>query len=173
MVRRLYSLFPKLDDPHWVHDAVVDALLNYVQHPEKYSPVRGKLSAYLFMSARGDLLNRLEREGRRRKKEIPLEDVELHPIMRNILVEEENTGDQIPYGMSISGLTEALNQVIKDQVDKELLDLIIDGERKTECYSKILGISHLPIDEQRKQVKRAKDRLTKRLRRLGKSNEPR
>lgn len=167
IVRRLTSLFPKLDDPHFVHDAVVDALLNYVQHPERFNPIRGKLSAYLFMSARGDLLNRLKSEARRRAREMRLEDVELHPTLRNMLVEGEDEEVDIPSGMSISDLKDSVRQVVTNQTDRKLLELMLDGESKTECYGEVLSISDLPIDEQRQQVKRAKDRLTKRLQRLG------
>lgn len=166
LVRRLSGLFPRLDDPHFVHDAVVDALLNYIQHPERFDPIRGRLSAYLFMSARGDLLNKLKSESRRRTREVRLEDVEFHPSLRNISIEHDN-GVEPPSGLSMADIESSVRQVITNQTDKRLLELILDGERKTEYYAEVLGISHLDIDEQRRQVKRAKDRLTKRLQRLG------
>ncbi len=166
MVRRLAGLFPKLDDPHFVRDAVIDALLNYVEHPERFDPNRGKLSSYLYMSARGDLLNRLKSETRRRAREVRLEDVELCPSLRNILIEDRND-IELPSGLSMADIESSVGQIVTNPTDKKLLELMLDGERKTERYAEVLGISHLNADEQRRQVKRAKDRLTKRLQRLG------
>ncbi len=166
LVRRINYLFPKLDDPDFVYDAVVDALLNYVQHPEKFDPKRGKLFSYLFMSARGDLLNKVKSETRRRTHEVRLDDVEFHPALRNITAETGN-GLELPSGVSMTDIKSSLSQVVTNQVDKRLLELLLDGERKTECYAEVLGISRLDISEQRRQVKRVKDRLTKRIQRLG------
>ena len=45
--------------------------------------------------------------------------------------------------------------------------LRLQGERRTEAFAEILGISHLSIETQRREVKRAKDRIDKTLRRQG------
>lgn len=166
LVLRLGRQFSNLDDPHFVHDAAVDALLNYAQHPERFKPEKGKLYSYLLMSARGDLINKLKSEGRRRQREVHIENVELLPDLRNILLgESENI--ELPPGLSMVDIKSQIEQIITDQADRKLLELILDGERKTKCYAEVLGITHLSMDEQRRQVKRAKDRLIKRLQRLG------
>lgn len=166
LVLRLGRRFPNLDDPHFVHDAVEDALLNYAQHPKRFNPEKGKLNSYLFMSARGDLQNKLKSEGRRRQREVHVENVELHPDLRNISL-EESQNIELPLGLSMVEIKSQIEQIITNQKDRKLLELILDGERKTKYYAEVLDITHLNLNEQRRQVKRAKDRLTKRLQRLG------
>lgn len=166
LVLTLGRQFPNLDDPHFVHDAAVDALLNYAQHPERFNPEKGTLSSYLLMSARGDLMNRLKSEGRRRQREVHIKDVELQPDLWNISLEERGN-IELPLGLSMADIESQVEEIITDPIDRKLLELMLDGERQTRCYAEVLGITHLRMDEQRRQVKRAKDRLIKRLQRLG------
>jgi len=166
LVLKLGRRFPNLGDPHFVHDAAADALLNYAQHPERFNPEKGKLFPYLLMSARGDLINRLKSEGRRRQREVHIENVELQPDLRNIS-SEQSENIELPPGLSMVDIESQIEQIINNQTDRTLLELILDGERRTECYAEVLGITNLNMKEQRRQVKRAKDRLTKRLQRLG------
>jgi hypothetical protein len=58
-----------------------------------------------------------------------------------------------------------LMSMLPNQQDRQILALRLQGERRTEAFAKILQISHLPIAEQRREVKRAKDRIDKFLRR--------
>jgi RNA polymerase sigma-70 factor (ECF subfamily) len=169
LVNRLRRAFNNINDPHLVDEAVEDALLNYIQFPEKYSPSRGRLTSYLLMSARGDLLNKLESESRRQTHETRLEDVELRLSLRNILVEEDEPVHDLDIYQeySMDDINLKVQQIIPDDIDKKVVELILENERKTESYAKILGISDLDIKEQRRQVKRVKDRLLKRLQRLG------
>jgi hypothetical protein len=44
--------------------------------------------------------------------------------------------------------------------------LMLDGERSTDACARVLGLADLPAPEQAREVKRVKDRLGKRLRRL-------
>lgn len=64
-------------------------------------------------------------------------------------------------------LMEKVLETITDPRDRQLMRLILDGERKSAAYSAILGVQSLNILEQRRIVKQHKDRLTQRLRRLG------
>ena len=50
--------------------------------------------------------------------------------------------------------------------EREAVDLIIDGERRTEVYAHVIGLQDRPWQEQVREVKRAKDRLKKRMQRL-------
>jgi hypothetical protein len=47
--------------------------------------------------------------------------------------------------------------------DREFLRLRGEGVRSTHVYAQVLGIAHLPAEQQKREVKRAKDRLDKRL----------
>ena len=49
--------------------------------------------------------------------------------------------------------------------ESRALDLLLDGERKTAVFAEALGIGHLPMKDQRAEVKRVKDKLKKRIER--------
>jgi hypothetical protein len=53
-----------------------------------------------------------------------------------------------------------------DAVEWKVVQLMADGERRSPTYAALLGLGHLPAAEQAREVKRVKDRLQKRLRRL-------
>ena len=54
--------------------------------------------------------------------------------------------------------------------ETEGLMLVIEGERKTEVFARVLGWTHLAPGDQRREVKRFKDRMNKRLERSGVSS---
>ena len=55
--------------------------------------------------------------------------------------------------------------ILKDAKDQRIYELRIQGERRTQVFAQILGIDHLPTGVQRREVKRAKDRIDKVLER--------
>ena len=61
--------FRHVQDEQLITDAAIDALLNYSELPARFDPTKSSLSNYLRMSARRDLLNALQREQRRTKRE--------------------------------------------------------------------------------------------------------
>jgi len=155
------------EDPDLWFDASVEALTDYVKNPQQYNPQRHpNPSAYLRMAARGDALNSYQREERRRRHRkfvVELED-ELGndsrsddgPVLRLLTREEEEAEAQ--------RVIEALEKDA-DPDEIAVLHLMFDGVRATARYAAALGISHLPIDEQRRIVKRYRDRWTKRFER--------
>lgn len=163
LTRRLRRRFPDVKDETIIHDAVTDALFQYVQSPERYNPTKSSLSSYLTMAARGDLLNALARERRHAARQVPLETVAEAALARNTLQESEDSSES----MAASPLLQVILQEVSDPVDHELLEMMLTGERKTAPYARVLGITDRSETEQRKIVKRHKDRLKKRLRRLG------
>lgn len=54
-----------------------------------------------------------------------------------------------------------------DPVDRQVISLMLAGERRTVAFSNVLGLQALSQREQQRAVKRHKDRITKRLQRLG------
>jgi hypothetical protein len=54
-----------------------------------------------------------------------------------------------------------------DPIDKDILLLMMEGVRETHRYAQVMGIVHQDEMEQRREVKRAKDRLIKQLQRFG------
>lgn len=171
LVRRLHVRFPEILDHNLLDDAAADAILNYAEHPSRFNPSKSSLATYLEMSSRGDLLNALDREARRRKRELPLEVVEQGGSDRNILMREnelERTGQECAAtGPARPDLINKMLESITDPRDQQLLQLMLDGERNTKAFAAVLGLEESGESELRRVVKRHKDRLKKRLQRLG------
>ena len=85
--------------------------------------------------------------------------VELDPVVGNLLQQEEDTQRH--------QREEYLVNLLQDPKDRQILALRLQGERRTEAFAAILGISHLPSEDQSREVKRAKDRIDKVIRRNG------
>jgi RNA polymerase sigma-70 factor, ECF subfamily len=165
VLHQLTMKFPKLSDPDLLYDAVTDALMSYIKRPAQFDPTKRSLIGFLFMAAEGDLRNALAKEKRRRQKEIPLEDVELGGAAGNSVVEEENPETE----PEKERLRQELPRIFGDPKDLVMVELMISGERTTEVFVNVLELQHLPLDQQRREVKRHKDRLKKRLERYGKA----
>jgi RNA polymerase sigma-70 factor (ECF subfamily) len=166
--RRLGQLEHSVEDPAMVRSAIGLVIARYLRHPERFDPDRGGLVGYLAMEARGDVLNELATLDRRRGHERPADNiVELERPGRDTTVEEEvlerlDPGD-VPPDVARAAL-QALSEL--DEVDRRLVQMMADGVRSTAAFAAVLQLSHLPVDLQRKAVKRHKDRLGKILERL-------
>jgi hypothetical protein len=91
---------------------------------------------------------------------------------RNPTVEEEVVERLDPFDLPQAVVDEAQSAVLGlDELDRPLLEFMGAGVRDTAAYAEVMGISHLPVHQQRAAVKRAKDRLKKRMEALrGKLN---
>lgn len=155
---------------HLILDAVEDALVNYIKRPAQYQPKKRGLWGYLVMAATGDLLNAIEKERRTLSREKPVADVEHGSQRRNKVVASaaSKLDTQGPeYRASIQELLVAAERELADPHELEVAKLMFAGVSEVAAYANVLGIEHLPVYEQREQVKRCKDRVKKRLRRLG------
>ncbi len=171
LITRVRSKAQISRDNTLVIDAVTDTLLAYVQQPDKYNPGKSSLVTYLTMSAYKDFLNLFERERRRSNREISIEDVEHRRLSGNKCIESIEGKIVNPEGILTSSERKSLwmraLEQFPDSKDRRILILMLEGERNTSAYSAILGIQNLVCDEQRRVVKRNKDRINKRLARLG------
>lgn len=159
--------FPSMD-PDLLRIAATDLILDLAETPERYDPDRGDLPAYLRMAAKGDVLNALKREGRRAGRQVPLEDVELSGWARNSLVEGPPDPAEVVAGATrIDPETMTTIRGHFDDVEWEVVQLMGERERRTSRFALVLGLADWPEIEQRREVKKVKDRLQKRLRRLG------
>jgi hypothetical protein len=68
--------------------------------------------------------------------------------------------------MSLSEILKTLDAELDEQ-EKKVLMLMLEGVRESSRYAQILGVSQLDKASQRREVKRAKDRLMKKLQRFG------
>ena len=154
--------FPRTDR-QIVWDGVTEAILDYCSRPNQFDAARGvPLDRFLSMGAWRNVANAVRGEVRRKARESKVGQADREPVVEleapagNLLREETER-----HRRQRSQLMERL----KDHKDRKILELRMEGERRTEAFAKILGISHLPAEVQRREVKRAKDRIDKALRR--------
>jgi len=149
-------------------EAAEDAWMALVKKPTSYDPSRGKrLGAYLCMSAQGDLKNILRREGRYRRH-ATLEDVELSPEAGKYLAVNDDPLRYLERQEESAKVTRTVVAPAREglsEAESRALDLMLHGERKTAVFAEALGITHLPTNVQRTEVKRLKDKLKKRIER--------
>lgn len=143
-----------------VRDFAIDSIMNYLENPAKYDPSKASLLTFLRMDAHGDLANGYQRL-RRERAGRDNSDVELADLLRNSSI-DEYPSDRDPAEMS---LTE-VRDVLPDERDRRAVLLLMDGERSTESYAKVWHLEGLPPDVRSAEVKRNKDRVKARLRRL-------
>lgn len=168
LVAELSRRHPRLRNADAIRDAAADALMNYVQRPSQFDPTRRGLRGYLVMSADGDLKNAIERDSRIRLREEPHPDVELLSVARNDAVEEP---DEAVEGVRAQALKQMMG-MFSSEADRQMVTLMLAGERSTEAFAAVLGIGKLPELQRRREVKRHKDRLKKVIQRhLGASDD--
>ena len=165
----LQQQFPT-QEAHQIEIAAIDTLMTYLAMPEKYNPDKLSLFAYLRMSARGDMLNAIDKETRHGRRHQPIDDPTLQEQLPSLdLLTQTGELDEWLETQTKLTRTELLQKLDEDldKTDKEILLLMFDGVRDTSQFAEVMNISDLPQAEQQAQVKRAKDRLQKRLQRFG------
>lgn len=172
LVRYLRSAHPEVRDHALLYDAASDAILNYSEEPTTFDPSRRGLYGYLKMSAKGDLLNALTKETRRRKRErAALRAVELEAEGGKELENDEDAAHLVRRSeLDEKRGREAMDRIheaLPDPKDRRMLQLMLDGVRETEAYARVLEIEDLEETQKRKVVKRNKDRIKVRIKRLG------
>ncbi|MCA9901742.1 MAG: sigma-70 family RNA polymerase sigma factor [Anaerolineales bacterium] len=157
-------------EPHLHETAAIDSLLTYHQAPQKYDPEKLSLFAYLRMAARHDLLNAVDKNNRRKR---PLVNIEEPAINAQLIANANPDNDEFSLAEWLGNDADLAEQtLLRDfestltSTDRQFFLLMLNGVRDTEPYAEILQISHTPIADQRREVKRAKDRLTKSLSRF-------
>jgi len=164
LFRSLRRLYPHVDET-LVSDAVVDALLALVTNPSSYDPSKSGLMFYLRLSARRDLQNALAKEWKVRRHEILTPVVADQHGLRNKEVDcQDGVAERMDDNHITSAFMQRVRQLLPDPRDAAVLELLLQGERSTRAYARVLGIQEMDPSEQQKVVKRHKDRLKKRLR---------
>ncbi len=166
LMDRLRRKFPRMD-PWDLEEIAMGSVTRIAMEPTRYDPARSALGTYLYLDASRDALNAIARTKRRAEHEISLEAVELSAPTRNTLATDKGDPEARLVGKENERMTQAWLVKHFDQMDRELVQLVYAGERRTETFARALGIDHLPLPEQRRRVKRHKDRINARLRRLG------
>lgn len=153
------------DENHAV-DAATDAVLDLAKHPASFIAGRMTIWSFLCMAARRNLANALLKERRHAARVLRFAAVALPPSARkegavtplNELADAE---------LAHKRLAELTSGPVSSLSPEELavLRLVADGERDTARFAAVMGCADRSMDEQRRLVKQAKDRLLKRLKR--------
>lgn len=152
-------------DPHHRETAVHDALMAYVKKPETYDPAWGSgglpadgdaVGPGKPSQARGQAQRRSRGVGRCRRSGGGVE------LIRGgcLSLELERDEEARQWQAFLDGVAENFTPE-----ERCVLDLMLEGERKTTVYSKALRMEGLSAAEQEREVKKAKDRIKKRLER--------
>lgn len=154
---------PRFRDSELLADAITDALVSYIKTPLQFNPAKLPLKKYLAMSAQRDFQNALAKEKKRRAREFALEDVELLRDVGNKGLRGDP--DLLHLGDDRREILCGLKTRFRDPKDFKMVELILGGERATEKFARILDIEDIPLDDQKREVKKHKDRLKKRIER--------
>jgi RNA polymerase sigma-70 factor (ECF subfamily) len=153
-------------DPDTLEGIAVDLILSLAERPEQYKPDRLSLAGYLRMAARGDVRNALRSRREQSRHLTSLADVELAQVAGNAAIEgPANPADVVAAGESLDPAVTELLRSSFTPAEWPIVQLMLEGERRTAVYARQLGLAGSEI-EQAREVKRVKDRLQKRLQRL-------
>jgi DNA-directed RNA polymerase specialized sigma24 family protein len=172
LVAVLRTSFPRADD-HLILSAVHETLVALCREPESYHPADLELLPYLNMAARCDYQNLLAKEQRRQRLRVPWKIVEDGLEDGNIEETSEEPLAEVLAAEERERLAVEVREISADwtEPEKRVLELLVEGERCTEAYAKVLALTHLSQAEQEHEVKRMKDRLKLRLKRARANDE--
>jgi len=91
--------------------------------------------------------------------------VELGQEVGNNITDKVTGMSEVLATIATAELWKHVQEVVPEAEFQRVLALMIDDVRETSAYAEVLGITDLPVAEQRKHVKQVKDRLKKRLQR--------
>jgi DNA-directed RNA polymerase specialized sigma24 family protein len=143
-------------------DLATDAIVAYLGAPGRFDFARASLFSYLVLIADRDALN-LIRDRATKKKNLA-RFVELAATDGNVT---DDPGDRRLDAERL--LRNHWDKIVEDETDRRVLELMLNGEQETAAYAAALGVSHLAPADQRNLVKQRRDRIEKRLKRLGES----
>jgi DNA-directed RNA polymerase specialized sigma24 family protein len=162
-------------DRQLCEDAAEDAIISLIKNPSSYKPERKKgLFSYLFMSAQGDLKNRLRNNPLQLVGHISLEVFELSPEAGKQLGREDDPSLRMQNSEEAKLVDETILAVVREGLTEEelqVLELMLDGEWKTAVVAQAYRVDHLPKDQQEAEVKKVKDMLKSRIKRARRNHE--
>jgi RNA polymerase sigma-70 factor (ECF subfamily) len=140
------------------HDSAIDGLLVYLDQPGRYDPARARLSTYVMDISKKKAIDRLRSRIAAEHREGAYAGV--------VELQATNPNDMMEVTIEARELWQMVEKTVEDETDRRLLKLVLSGERTTEAFAQLLGISHLTLLDQRRVVKQHRDRLMKVLERL-------
>lgn len=152
-----------------IESLIGESITKYVNNPDRYDPDRAPLLAYLYQDVNGDIRNEVAKRARRPAETATDDEIlELRADRGNPTPEDEVVDRLDPLDLPRERVRAALDEIARfSPEEREFLRLRLAGVRSTQPYAEVLGVAHLPADQRRREVKRVKDRLDKRLRSIG------
>jgi DNA-directed RNA polymerase specialized sigma subunit len=156
----------------FIEEAAHVALMCLAKSPEKFDASQNRaalpLFAHLRRVAQRDVQNILRREKRHWRRRVSMEAVELPEFAGKYLGRNDDPSEPLQLreeaekadGQILRFVREGLNDG-----ERQVLELMLQGERKTAAFARVLGIEQLSKEEQKAKVKRVKDKLKKRIER--------
>jgi hypothetical protein len=158
-LKKWYEKVANMDEG-LILEAVNEAFWGYYKNPETFNPNQNTLLRFLEIAAERDLKNILEREKKHLKKINIPENVELEENYWNSITRvNQSTDGSLIEEEALKQVKAELSKHFKTEIDIELAKHILFGERQTEVFSKLLNIETLDVNDQKKQVKKHKDRI--------------
>jgi len=146
--------------PDDASDLATDAVIEYLVQPRKFKPERASLYSFLALCAKGDALNLIQ--SRHRAREGIKKFVELSKAERNM------EGADIDIKLDADAIIKRHGpDLVDDMYDLEVLRLMLVGEKDTNVYANAIGLGAAERVEKNAAVKLRRDKLEKRLSRLG------
>lgn len=155
-----------------VEDAVVQTLLDHIERPQRFDPARRSLRGYLKMAAERDLKNLRARHRPRLERESVMEPVELEAAAgKNSVAGDDPLADDVIARDVAARQAARIMAAAQTEEERQVLTLMMEGEKDTTVFAAALGLADLPPAQQRDRVYAIKDRLVKRLRRQGRGED--
>ena len=164
LLKHLPRLFPTVSDQHLIASCAADALLAYLNHPERFDSARGSLLTYLGWLARSRVLHELKRKKSSEQQEVVAVD-EAEAVYGVAAGTDWDESVRLSERETEQRIAAKLRPLITDLTDQQILELMLEGVRETSAYAALLGITEQPPDEQRRIVKQHKDRIRIRVQR--------
>lgn len=158
--RLLRSAFRRADDDV-LWDAAEDAFMDYARSSERqnFDPSSVEsLDRFLYRAAWRNVANSLRNDLRRRRREARYAEEAARQKTPGTLTER-----------SVRIGAEMIRRILEgalDNTERGALGLWLHGERRTASLARALGVDALPVRQQRREVKRFKDRNRCRICRL-------
>ena len=164
LVRAVRARVDQTTDPELIEDAVVEALMSYVDDPQKYDPEKGSLRVYLTIVAHSDLKNALRKAHHRSLLHVSLSD---SGLQEQSIVDYNQQDDGNTRAKVVEKIWVWLEEIFPDPIDQKIAELIMNKVRSPEPYIEAMKLENQSRKEQLTQVRRAKDRISRQMRRKG------
>lgn len=183
LVKTLRLKAPKTAREEMWQDAAIDAILELIARPHRYDPRKSAVLTYLSVIAQRRLIDALRRETRQTQ----VTSLETDLASQSFVAGEDESANTLLERLDQRGdfsqwqLGEAqvllesseerarldgiLREILPDARDRRAFELIAQGRVATEELAAALELEELPVAEQRKEVKRHRDRIMKRIQR--------